>query len=384
MNTIYLDNNATTQVAPEVIETMAPYFSERWGNPSSIHTFGGKIHRDLNQARETIATFLNCKANEIYFTASGSESDNLALTGFAMHNGLQQTNIVVSAVEHPAVLETARYLSRKGVHTHEVSVNSNGEIDIDALIERVEHNTLVSLMWANNETGVIFPIEEIAQRVKEKGGIMHTDAVQAVGKLPIDLQKVPVDMLAFSGHKLHAPKGIGVTFIREGVKLDSIIHGGHQEQGYRAGTENIPYIMGIAKACQLAQDNMEHENTVIRSWRDRLERELETRCTGAVVNGKQATRLPNTLNISFEYVEGEAILLLLDEQGIAASSGSACTTGSLEPSHVMRAMGLPYVLAHSSIRFSFSRYNQESDVEKVVEIMPSIIEKLRRISPFVS
>ena len=379
---IYLDNNATTLVAPEVIEAMTPYFYEKWGNPSSIHTFGGKISRDIAKSREIIADFLNCKPSEIFFTASGSEGNNTALKGFCENRGFEKSGIITTAVEHPAVLETARYLASKGVFTREIGVDGKGNVNIDEICEGVNKNTLVSVMWANNETGVIFPIEKIAQKVRSLGATMHTDAVQAAGKINIDLSEIPVDMLCFSGHKIHAPKGIGVIFVREGVKIESFIHGGHQENGFRAGTENVPYIVGLAKACELAKAGIEYENVEIRKLRDKLQENLLYECKGAVLNGDKENRLPNTLNISFEFIEGEAILLHLDENGIAASSGSACTTGSLEPSHVMRAMGLAYTLAHSSIRFSISRYNTESDIDKVIEVLPGIIDKLRAISPF--
>ncbi len=383
MNVIYLDNNATTKVDPAVVEVMMPYFSDQYGNPSSIHRFGGMVSRDVEKARASVAKLVNCKPSEIYFTGCGTESNNMALIGFADMRGRNVTKIITTAVEHPAILETVHYLEKKGAHSTIVGVDGDGALDVDKLVEHVDANTIVSVMWANNETGVIFPIEEIAKKVKSKGGMMHTDAVQAAGKVVIDLQKVPVDMLSISGHKLHAPKGIGVLFIRESVKLEQFMHGGHQERNRRAGTENVPYIIGLGKACELALDNLDHEDKVLRAMRDRLQAGLMATCKGAVVNGANEDRLPNTLNISFEYIEGEAILLFLDESGIAASSGSACTTGSLEPSHVMRAMGLPYVLAHSSIRFSFSRFSSESEVDKVLEVMPAIISRLRKISPFV-
>jgi cysteine desulfurase len=381
---IYLDNNATTQTAPEVIEAMMPYFRDKWGNPSSIHRFGGKISRDVANSREIIADFLNCSPDEIFFTASGSEGSNMALKGFCNFHGLEKSRIITTVVEHPAILETARYLAEKGVFTKEIGVTGKGNINTDEICESVNENTLVSAMWANNETGVIFPISEICEKTHAKDGIFHTDAVQAVGKVNIDLQKIPVDILNFSGHKIHAPKGIGVIFVRKGVKLENLIHGGHQESGMRAGTENVPYIAGLAKACELAKKDIEYENTAVRKLRDKLEENLLAKCKGAVLNGDKENRLPNTLNISFEFIEGEAILLWLDENSIAASSGSACTTGSLEPSHVMRAMGLPYTLAHSSIRFSLSRYNTEADIDRVIEVMPAIVDKLRAISPFVS
>ncbi|MCL2844727.1 MAG: cysteine desulfurase NifS [Chitinivibrionia bacterium] len=381
---IYLDNNATTQVADEVIEAMAPYFSQKWGNPSSVHRFGGSVAKDVANARETIADFLNCKSSEIFFIASGSEGSNMALKGFCANRGYEKSHISTTAVEHPAVLETVRYLSSKGVFTREVGVDGKGRINVDKLCENLGENSIVAAMWANNETGTIFPIDQICEKAQKSGALVYTDAVQAVGKIDIDLQKTRVDMLNFSGHKIHAPKGIGAIFIREGVKLDPLIHGGHQERGFRAGTENVPYIIGLAKACELAKAGLYNEKTEIKRLRDKLQAALLAKCKGAIINGDVENRLPNTLNISFEFVEGEAILLHLDENGIAASSGSACTTGSLDPSHVMRAMGLPYVLAHSSIRFSVSKYNTERDIDKVIEVMPAIIDKLRAISPFTS
>lgn len=381
-NTIYLDNNATTKVAPEVIDAMMPYFTDKWGNPSSIHRFGGIIGRDVEAARAQVAALVNCKPSEIIFTSCGTESNNTALAGFCQRVGFNNARIVTTVVEHPAILETAEALSKKGVHVYKAGVNGKGQLNVDEIVEQVNENTIVSVMWANNETGVIFPIEELAKKVKERGGIMHTDAVQAAGKIEIDLQNVPVDMLSLSGHKLHAPKGIGVLYVREGTEIEQFMNGGHQENGRRAGTENVPYIIGLGKACEMAKESLAYEYAHTKAMRDRLEEALLEKCKGAVVNGARDQRLPNTLNISFEFIEGESILLFLDEHNVAASSGSACTTGSLEPSHVMRAMGLPYVLAHSSIRFSFSKYNQESDVDTVIEVLPGIVDRLREISPF--
>ncbi len=380
---IYLDNNATTQVAPEVIEAMLPFFSEHFGNPSSIHWFGGHVKKYVETAREQVAQLLGASPEEIIFTSCGSESDNLALKGFCGVHG-SSSRIIISNVEHPAVRNTARYLQDRGALLTELEVDSDGNLRIDQFDSvPVDNNTIVSLMWANNETGVIFPISELATKVKEKGGFFHTDAVQAVGKIPVDVRNIPIDMLSLSGHKIHAPKGIGAIYIRKGLKLEPLLHGGHQESGMRAGTENVPYIVGLGKACELALKHMDEENTRVRAMRDRLERELLKRCAGAKLNGNREMRLPNTANISFEFIEGEAILLHLDENGIAASSGSACTTGSLEPSHVMRAMGLPYTFAHSSTRFSLSRYNKEEHVDKVIEVMPGIVDNLRSLSPFV-
>ncbi len=381
---IYLDNNATTQVAPEVLEVMMPFLTDKYGNPSSIHHFGGTIRSHIDMAREQVAALLNARPDEIYFTGCGTESDNAALAGFTARHGTH-AQIITSTVEHPAVMNTCKYLGRKNVGLTEIGVDEKGLLDMTALESaQIDPHTIVSLMWANNETGVLFPIDKAAEVVKERGGFFHTDAVQAVGKIPIDCAKAPIDCLALSGHKLHAPKGIGAMFVRRGTKLDPLLHGGHQENGMRGGTENVAYIVGLGKACELAAARMDDENTRVRAMRDRLERELLSRCEGAKLNGDRERRLPNTLNISFEFIEGEAILLLLDERAIAASSGSACTSGSLEPSHVMRAMGIPYTFAHSSTRFSFSIYNDESDVDAVIEIMPGIVHRLRELSPFVT
>ncbi|MFP4417251.1 MAG: cysteine desulfurase NifS [Chitinispirillaceae bacterium] len=381
--TIYLDNNATTRVAPEVKAAMMPFFEDAFGNPSSIHHFGGNVKKHVDEAREKVAALIGAHPSEILFTGCGTESDNMAIKGFYSRHG-NRTQLITSAVEHPAVLNCCQFLAKKGVALQEIGVDEDGMLkmeDLQAL--PMDADTLVSMMWANNETGVIFPIQQIAEMVKGKGGFFHTDAVQAVGKIPIDVNKTPVDMLSLSGHKLHAPKGIGAMYKRKGVKIDPLLHGGHQEMGLRGGTENVPYIVGLGVACELAAKKMDEENTRVRSMRDRLQRELMEKCEGAKVNGHLENRLPNTLNISFEYIEGEAVLLLMDEKNIAASSGSACTSGSLEPSHVMRAMGIPYTLAHSSTRFSFSVYNTEKDVDAVVDCLPGIVDYLRQLSPFV-
>lgn len=381
--TIYLDNNATTCVAPEVLDAMLPFIKDKYGNPSSIHRFGGQVRRYVDQAREQVAALIGASPEEIFFTSCGSESDNLALKGFCSVHG-NKSSVITSTVEHPAVLSTVSYLKERGVSVVELDVDGEGMLDID-LFDSISINpdTLVSLMWANNETGVIFPISQIAEKVKERGGFIHTDAVQAVGKIPINLKNIPIDILSLSGHKLHAPKGIGAIFIRKKMQLEPLVHGGHQEMGVRAGTENVPYIVGLGKACELAMRYMDEENTQVKYLRDKLENALMQSCTGTKLNGNKENRLPNTTNISFEFIEGEAILLHLDENEIAASSGSACTTGSLEPSHVLRAMGIPYLFAHSSTRFSLSRYNTEADIDAVIKVMPGIVDKLRRISPFV-
>lgn len=380
---IYLDNNATTRVAPEVLDAMMPYFTNRYGNPSSIHRFGGTVRREIDIAREKVAALIGAHPEEILFTSCGSESDNMALKSFFYDHG-PKTKIITTAVEHPAVRNTARILKDRGAALIELPVDTDGMLSVDALEScSIDQHTIVSCMWANNETGVIFPVEKIAAIVKEHGGTFHTDAVQAAGKIPIDLKQIPVDYLAISGHKLHAPKGIGVMYIRKGAPIEPILHGGHQEEGLRAGTENVPYITGLGKACELAIQKMPEENGRVRALRDKLEEELLRRCSGSKLNGHKTSRLPNTTNISFENIEGEAILLHLDESGIAASSGSACTTGSLEPSHVMMAMGMPYTFAHSSTRFSLSVYTTEEEIDAVINVMPGIVKTLRSISPFV-
>lgn len=378
-----MDNNATTQVAPEVLEAMLPFLKEKYGNPSSIHRFGGSIRKYVDTAREQVAALLNANPSEIFFTSCGSESNNMAIQGFCrQHAGKAQ--LITSAVEHPAVRSCCRAMSEDNVPLHEIGVDAEGFLDMEAFKKiSMDNQTLVTVMWANNETGVLFPVKEIAEIIKERGGMVHTDAVQAAGKVPINLKEVPVDMLSISGHKLHAPKGIGVIFIREGTKIPPLLYGGHQERGLRAGTENVPYIVGLGKAYELAADHMEEENTRVRAMRDRLEKNLLEKCKGAKLNGHPVQRLPNTTNVSFEFIEGESILLLLDENNIAASSGSACTTGSLEPSHVIKALGIVDTLAHSSIRFSLSIYNTEEEIDIVSKEMPNIVDYLRRLSPFV-
>jgi cysteine desulfurase len=384
VKTVYMDNNATTMVAPEVREAMTPFFDELWGNPSSMHTFGGQVRKYVDNARRRVAALIGASPSEIVFTSCGSESNNMAIRGAVEALG-GHPHIVTTRVEHPAVLTQCRYLEGRGYAVTELGVDAKGQIDLDQLKDAIRNDTaIVSIMWANNETGVVFPIEEIAAIVKNAGCVFHTDAVQAVGKLPVDVRRVTIDMLSLSGHKLHTPKGVGALYIRKGTKVNPLILGGHQEEGKRAGTENVPYIVGLGKACDLAAEHMKVENTSVAEMRDRLEKGILETCTDAFVNGDPVHRLPNTTNISFEYVEGEAILLMLDQFGICASSGSACTSGSLEPSHVMRAMGVPFTAAHGSIRFSLSRYNTNEDVDHVLENIPAIITRLRQMSPFVS
>ncbi len=384
MNLVYLDNNATTRVAPEAIAAMMPFFTERWGNPSSMHRFGGEVARPVETAREQVAALLNAAPSEIVFTGCGTESDNTALRGAAEAMG-PQTRIVTTRVEHPAVLAPCRRLKETGYEVTELGVDAAGQLDLAALRREVAASgpCLVSVMWANNETGVIFPMEEIAAIVKNAGGILHTDAVQAAGKIPVDLAKIPVDLLSFSGHKLHAPKGVGGLFIRRQTKLLPLMLGGHQEGGRRAGTENVPYIVALGAACAQAQATMTADARRMAALRDKLEQGLLASCPDARVNGDPQQRLPNTSNISFQYIEGEAMLYHLSDLGVAASSGSACTSGSLEPSHVIRAMGVPFTAAHGSIRFSLSRYTTEADIDYVLKHMPDIVLRLRALSPFV-
>ena len=383
MQTIYLDNNATTRTADEVREAMMPFFGEAYGNPSSMHAFGGSVAKQIAEARARVAAFLNCSPDEIIFTSCATESDNTALRGTAEWFG-RDARIITTAVEHPAVLQPARRLKAQGFSVTELPVDGKGQIDLDQLRAELNgtKNAIVSAMWANNETGTLFPIAEIAEIAKAAGATMHTDAVQAAGKTPIDVQKVPVDMLSLSGHKFHAPKGIGVLYVRKGAKFKPFMLGGHQENGRRAGTENVPYIIGLAKACELAADEMAHETARIAALRDRLEAGILAACPNVRVNGDTAHRLPNTLNVSFEYIEGEAIAYRLSDIGICISTGSACASGSLDPSHVIRAMGVPFIAVHGSVRFSLSRYTTSHEIDYVLENLPPVIRKLRELSPF--
>ncbi len=382
MKPIYVDNNATTQVAPEVLEAMIPYFREYYGNPSSMHTFGGQVGPKIREAREQVANLIGANADEIIFTSCGSESDNTAIHS-ALASNPEKRHIVISRVEHPAIRSLAATLSKQGYRISEIPVDSQGHLNLEKLQESLTPDTaIVSIMWANNETGIVFPIEKIAEMVQRQGITFHTDAVQAVGKISINLRNTAIDMLSLSGHKLHAPKGIGALYIRKGTKFSPFLIGGHQERGRRSGTENVPGIIGLGEGCRLAGENMEQENSKVKELRDHLEKELLYRIPNAVVNGDPLQRLPNTSNISFEFVEGESILLMLNEFNICASSGSACTSGSLEPSHVIRAMGVPFTMAHGSIRFSLSIYNTREEVDFIVEKLPPIIERLRLMSPF--
>ena len=383
MKQIYLDNNATTQVAPEVLEAMLPYLSEEFGNPSSMYKLAGRAERAISHAREQVADLLGAHPEEIIFTSCGTESDNTVFYS-ALETQPAKPRVVTTAVEHSAVLNNAQYLEKRGQPVTWLGVDSQGRLDMAQAMAAMTPDTgLLAVMYANNETGTVFPIPQLAEVAAERGVHFLTDAVQVVGKIPINLAQLPVTYLALSGHKLHAPKGVGALYVRKGTPFRPFMRGGHQEHGRRAGTENVPYIVGLGAACELAKKQFAEEARVAK-LRDRLERGILDAVPDALVNGDVENRLPNTTNIAFKHIEGEAILLLLDRVGIMASSGSACTSGSLEPSHVLRAMGVPYTYAHGSIRFSLSRYNTDKDVDYLLQELPPIIKKLREISPFSS
>lgn len=382
---IYLDNNATTKIDEQVIEEMMPFFKDNYANPSSIYSFGGVAQQAVKKAREQIRDFINAKSEkEIFFTASGSESANTAIRG-VLNTDKTKKHIITTKVEHPCVLNLYNALEKQGYKVDYIGVNSNGELDLEELEKAIKEDTaLVSCMWANNETGVIFPIQKISQIIKRKNKDtkLFVDAVQVAGKIPMDVQSADIDLLSISGHKFHAPKGIGVLYVKTGTMFSPLIIGGHQERGKRAGTENVPYIVGIGKAAELAKAGLHHEATEVKRLRDKLENTLLKTIFNARLNSGINNRVPNTTNIGFEYIEGELILLHLSDFGICASSGSACTSGSLEPSHVLKAMGVPFTALHGSIRFSLSRFTTEKEIDMVLAIMPRLIEKLVKISPF--
>lgn len=379
---IYVDNNATTAIAPEVFEAMVPYLTHLYGNPSSIHRFGGQCAEPVETARGEVARLIGADPKEVIFTSCGTESDNAAIFSATCFHP-DRKKIVISAVEHPAVINTAKELERRGYAVEMIPVDRRGCLDLEAAERMIDFNTaVVSVMYANNEIGNIYPVETLSVLSHRVGALFHTDAVQAVGKVPMEMRKSAIDMLSLSGHKLHAPKGIGALYLRRGIRFRPYVIGGHQEFGRRGGTENVASIVGLGVAAKLAAENMETENIQVRALRDRLESEVIRLIPRAYVNGDLQNRLPNTSSISFECIEGEAILMLLDQHGICASSGSACTTGSLEPSHVLRAMGVPYTCAHGTIRFSFSRYNTMNDVDTILKYLPKVIERLRSLSPY--
>ncbi|MBU1169528.1 MAG: cysteine desulfurase NifS [Proteobacteria bacterium] len=382
MKTVYVDNNATTKVDGDVLKEMMPCFTDIYGNPSSMHHKGAESGDVLKLARKRVASILNAQPDELIFTSCGSESNNTAIRS-ALRMNPGKNHIVTTMVEHPAVKTLCESLEKEGYQTTFVPVDSKGRLDLDKLYASLSDDTaIVSVMWANNETGTIFPIREIAKKVKERGILFHTDAVQAVGKIPVDVTDIPFDMLSLSGHKLHAPKGVGALYLRNKTRFSPFLIGGHQEHGKRGGTENLASIVGLGRACELALAHMNDENTRVKKLRDKLETRLTAKIPKSFINGDQEHRLPNTTSISFEFIEGEAILLMMNEDGICASSGSACTSGSLEPSHVLRAMGVPFTAAHGTIRFSLCRYNTEDEVDYIIEKLPPVIQKLRDMSPF--
>lgn len=383
MRPVYLDNNATTRTDPEVVAAMLPYFSEHFGNASSAHLFGEQVGEAVRAARRQLQALLStAHDHEIIFTSGGTESDNAAILS-ALEAQEGRDEIVTSSVEHPAILTLVAHLEKtRGVKVHLIGVDANGRLDIEAYQAALSPRTAIaSVMWANNETGTIFPVETLAKMAHAVGALFHTDAVQAVGKIPIDLKSTEIDMLSLSGHKLHGPKGIGALYVRKGVKFRPLIRGGHQERGRRGGTENVPAVIGLGKAAELALAAMQEEQTRVRAMRDRLEQGIQQKVDRCFVSGDGDNRLPNTCNIAFEYIDGEAILTNMNRAGIAASSGSACTSGSTEPSHVLKAMKLPVSRLHGAVRLSLSRENTDEDIDRVLEVLPEIIEKLRAQAP---
>ena len=382
MDKIYFDHNATTPVLPEVFDAMVPYLKEQWGNPSSIHWAGRGTRKAVDEARDRVCALLNCAPLELIFTSSGTEGDNHAIKGIAFSKKDKGNHIITTKVEHPAVLNTCKYLSKEGFDVTYLDVDADGMIDLDALKAAITDKTiLITIMYANNETGVIFPIPEIGEIARERGVTFHTDAVQAAGKLPIDLKTLNADLLTISGHKLYGPKGVGALFARRGVRLTPLIHGGHHERNRRGGTENVAGIIGFGKACEIALADMDHEITHLKALRDRLEKGILEKIDHVKINGAVDRRLPNTSNISYEFVEGESLLLSLDMKGVAASSGSACTSGSLEPSHVLLAMSLSHEMSHGSVRISLGKSNTEQEIDYLIEIMPPIVARMRSMSP---
>lgn len=382
MKKIYFDNNATTPIDPEVFDAMLPFLKEEWGNPSSIHWAARAPRKAVEEGREKVCKLLNCTGLELIFTSSGSEGDNHAIRGVAYAKKDKGNHIITTKVEHPAVLNTCKALAKDGFEITYLDVDVDGLLNLDSLKAAITPKTiLISIMYANNETGVIFPIKEIGEIAKEAGVTFHTDAVQAAGKIPIDVQKLNVDLLTISGHKLYAPKGMGALFVKRGVRLVPLITGGHHERNRRGGTENVAGIAAMGKAAEIAMRDMEKEGAQLLALRNRLEKGIAARIPHIKINGAIDKRLPNTSNISFEFVEGESLLLSLDMKGIAASSGSACTSGSLEPSHVMLAMSLSHEMSHGSVRFSLGKMNTVEDIDYLIEIMPPIVERMRSMSP---
>lgn len=383
MKHIYLDNNATTKVDPMAVDAMLPLFSQQFGNPSSIHSFGDQVGAKLKVARRQIADLIGAlHESEVIFTSCATESTTTAIYS-ALKVHADRKEIITTTVEHPATLDVCEQLEREGYTIHRLKVNKKGQLDLQEYNRLLSDKVaLVTVMWANNETGTLFPVPEMAKLAHEKGVMFHTDAVQVIGKIPVDVQDTDIDMLSFSGHKLHAPKGIGALYVRRGIRYRPLLRGGHQERGRRAGTENSASIVAFGIAAEQAELHLDTMNGKVRALRDMLEQGILAQVPHSFVTGDPDNRVANTSNIAFEYVEGEAILMFLNQAGIAASSGSACTSGSLEPSHVMQAMDIPFTAAHGTIRFSLSRYTTEKDIEKVIAAVPEIIEKLRAFSPY--
>ena len=382
MNTIYLDNNATTKTDEEVVRAMMPYLLDNYGNPSSIYKIGRENKKKVEDSREKIAKILNCEPNEIYFTSGGSESDNTAIRGIAYSYKNKGNHIITSKIEHPAVLETCKQLEKEGFEVSYIGTDENGIVDLEELKKEIKKTTaLITIMFANNEIGTLQPIKEIGEIAKNNNIIFHTDAVQAVGSVLIDVKELNIDSLSLSAHKFYGPKGIGVLYVRKGIKFEKFVNGGHQERNKRAGTENVAGIVGLAKAIELAYRDLEEHNKKIKELRDYYVEQVKEKIPYIKINGDMEKRLPGNSNISFRFIEGEGLLLNLDLKGICASSGSACTSGSLDPSHVLLAIGLPHEIAHGSLRISIGKYNTKEEIDYLVENLVEIVGRLREMSP---
>ena len=379
---IYLDHAATTSVKPEVLDAMLPYFTEKYGNPSSIYSLGRENKKAIDDAREKVANSLGAQPKEIFFTSGGTEADNWALEGVAFANMAKGKHIITSNIEHHAILHTCKFLEKQGFEITYVPVDKYGIVHVEDIDKAIRPDTiLISIMFANNEIGTIQPIKEIGALAKKKGIYFHTDAVQAIGNVHIDVKDMNIDLLSLSAHKFYGPKGVGVLYIRDGVRINSFMNGGAQERGRRASTENVASIVGLGKAIEIANNNIDEYNLKLTKLRDKAIKEILKQIPYSRLNGDQVQRLPGNVNISFEFIEGESILLMLDMKGICASSGSACTSGSLDPSHVLLAIGLPHEIAHGSLRLTFGEENTDSDLNYLLETLPPIIEKLRAMSP---
>ena len=379
---VYMDHAATTYVKPEVLEAMLPYFTDNFGNPSSIYTFARKSKRAIEDARDKVAKAINANTDEIFFTGGGSEADNWAIKGVALANRDKGNHIITTKIEHHAVLHTCEYLEKRGFEVTYLDVDENGVVDLEQLKNSITEKTiLISIMFANNEIGTIQPIAEIGKIARERGVLFHTDAVQAIGHVKIDVKEMNIDLLSLAAHKFYGPKGVGALYIRKGVKIDNLIHGGGQERRRRAGTENLPGIVGLGKAIELATQDIDGHNAKLRTLRDRLFNGIMEKIPHTKLNGHPVDRLPGNINVSFRFIEGESLLLLLDQFGIAASTGSACSSGSLDPSHVLLAIGLPHEIAHGSLRLSLGDKNTDEDVDYVLSVLPNIVQRLRDMSP---